>query len=61
MDSRAVVTFVGKMWREEGFLAFYRGLGPALSGMIPEAAIVYGSYDLLKDGLAKVHMHFQLS
>mmetsp|Transcript_9715 Transcript_9715/g.35583 ORF Transcript_9715/g.35583 Transcript_9715/m.35583 type:complete len:584 (-) Transcript_9715:110-1861(-) len=53
MTSGAVIQYVGKMWSTEGVGAFYRGLGPALSGMIPEAAIVYGSYDLLKDGAAR--------
>ena len=34
--------------RRSGVRGLYRGLGPTLLGIIPEAGITYGTYDLLK-------------
>ncbi|EIE21007.1 mitochondrial carrier [Coccomyxa subellipsoidea C-169] len=40
--------------REEGFGALYRGIGPSVAAIIPEAAITYGLFDTLKRGYARV-------
>jgi solute carrier family 25 (mitochondrial phosphate transporter), member 23/24/25/41 len=38
---------------KEGVPALYKGLGPSLLSIIPEAAITYGCFDLLKEGYRK--------
>jgi solute carrier family 25 (mitochondrial phosphate transporter), member 23/24/25/41 len=45
---------MAKMVRYEGAGALYRGLAPSLSAIIPEAAITYGMFDLLKGAHARV-------
>jgi len=39
---------VGTMLRQEGFLAFYKGLVPSLAGIAPYIAINYTTFDLMK-------------
>lgn len=38
--------------RKEGVQALYRGLRPSLIGILPEAGIAYGSFDILKQFFA---------
>lgn len=40
--------------RDEGVPALYRGLGPSIAAIIPEAAITYGLFDTLKRGYVRV-------
>lgn len=37
-----------KIWKEEGFLTFYRGYIPTLLGVIPYAGVSFFTYDTLK-------------
>ena len=39
----------GAVVRTEGVRGLYRGFGPAVLGIVPEAAITYGAYDALKE------------
>eukprot|EP00850_Spirogloea_muscicola_P020908 SM000230S07344 [mRNA] locus=s230:206462:210381:+ [translate_table: standard] len=43
-----------KTARHEGIGAFYRGLRPSIIAIIPEAAITYGCFDLLKNAYKQV-------
>ena len=38
----------GAVVKTEGVRGLYRGFGPAVLGIVPEAAITYGAYDALK-------------
>lgn len=40
---------VGKIWRNEGFFGFYRGLIPQLVGVAPEKAIKLTINDLVRE------------
>ncbi|WIA17191.1 hypothetical protein OEZ85_014074 [Tetradesmus obliquus] len=46
---------VAAMAAQEGLGSFYRGLGPSLAAIAPEAAITYGLHDLLKRAYSKAH------
>ena len=39
----------GAVVKTEGVRGLYRGFGPAVLGIVPEAAITYGAYDALKE------------
>ena len=43
-----------KILRYEGPGAFYRGLGPSVAAILPEAAITYGMFDILKRSYARL-------
>lgn len=45
---RGVISALRGISHREGVRALYRGLGPTLLGIVPEAGITYGSFDLLK-------------
>ncbi|PWN93177.1 mitochondrial carrier [Acaromyces ingoldii] len=42
-----------KIWREDGFRGFYRGLGPTIFGYLPTWAIYFTVYDQCKTVLAE--------
>ena len=42
----------GAVVKTEGVRGLYRGFGPAVLGIVPEAAITYGAYDALKEWAA---------
>ena len=35
------------IWREEGLVAFYGGMTPHLMRVVPNAAIMFGSYEYI--------------
>ena len=43
---------IGRVVSTEGVRGLYRGFGPAVLGIVPEAAITYGAYDALKEWAA---------
>ena len=43
---------IGRVVSTEGVSGLYRGFGPAVLGIVPEAAITYGAYDALKEWAA---------
>ncbi|XP_068759471.1 mitochondrial coenzyme A transporter SLC25A42-like [Montipora capricornis] len=43
-----LANIVAKIYREEGFLAYYRGLVPTLFGIVPYAGISFFTYESLK-------------
>ena len=43
---------IGRVASTEGVRGLYRGFGPAVLGIVPEAAITYGAYDALKEWAA---------
>ncbi|CAL8469144.1 g8685 [Coccomyxa elongata] len=45
---------LSRIVREEGIGALYRGIGPSVAAIIPEAAITYGLFDTLKRGYARM-------
>eukprot|EP00238_Polyblepharides_amylifera_P009976 CAMPEP_0196587170 /NCGR_PEP_ID=MMETSP1081-20130531/56636_1 /TAXON_ID=36882 /ORGANISM="Pyramimonas amylifera, Strain CCMP720" /LENGTH=542 /DNA_ID=CAMNT_0041909275 /DNA_START=210 /DNA_END=1838 /DNA_ORIENTATION=- len=49
-----VVDCLTQIHRKEGIGGMYSGLRPSVLGILPEAAIAYGAFDLLKDGYAKL-------
>lgn len=40
------------VYKEGGFLRFYRGMGPELAGMVPKSSAMFASYELTKNFLA---------
>lgn len=52
--SAGVVQTILEIHRKEGTRALYMGLKPSLLGIIPEAAIAYGCFDLLKEAYGKL-------
>lgn len=58
VDSAGVYKGVGdalhKIVKSEGIPALYKGLGPSVAAILPEAAIVYGLFDLLKGSYANL-------
>lgn len=57
VDATGAYTTLGgafsRIVRTEGVGALYRGLGPSLAAILPEAAITYGLHDLLKRAYAR--------
>lgn len=51
---KGVLHALGKIQRQEGLKSLYRGVGPSVLGIIPEAAIVYGLFDLSKRAYSKL-------
>ncbi|CAD7702330.1 unnamed protein product [Ostreobium quekettii] len=51
---RGVADALVRIVREEGAPALYRGVGPSVLAIIPEAAITYGLFDLLKKSYTKL-------
>eukprot|EP00210_Caulerpa_lentillifera_P007277 g6959.t1 len=51
---KGVLHAFGKIHRQEGLAGLYRGVGPSVLGIVPEAAIVYGLFDLSKRAYKKV-------
>ncbi|KAE8260856.1 hypothetical protein A4X13_0g73 [Tilletia indica] len=48
-----------KIWIEDGFKGFYRGLGPTIFGYLPTWAIYFSVYDACKDTLAStLHLNY---
>ncbi|MCO5601958.1 hypothetical protein L7F22_056085 [Adiantum nelumboides] len=56
MDStvryKGMVDAFQRIWREEGFLAFYKGLFPNLLKVLPAASITYIAYEEMKKRLS---------
>lgn len=50
--NRLIVATAKKMWRQNGFVSFYRGLPMGLVGIFPYAAIDLGTFEFLKRKLA---------
>ena len=44
---------IGRVVSTEGVSGLYRGFGPAVLGIVPEAAITYGFYDAMKEWAGK--------
>ncbi|KAK9811389.1 hypothetical protein WJX72_003076 [[Myrmecia] bisecta] len=51
---RNMADAVSQIVRAEGGSALYRGLGPSCAAILPEAAITYGMFDLLKKAYGRV-------
>jgi solute carrier family 25 phosphate transporter 23/24/25/41 len=47
-----IIQTAGKMWRQNGIVAFYRGLPMGLIGIFPYAAIDMGTFEYLKRRIA---------
>ncbi|KAJ9478413.1 Mitochondrial nicotinamide adenine dinucleotide transporter 1 [Pseudozyma hubeiensis] len=45
-----------KIWHDDGFRGFYRGLGPTIFGYLPTWAIYFTVYDNCKSSLAQNHL-----
>lgn len=43
-----------KIVKSEGVPALYKGVGPSVAAILPEAAIVYGLFDILKKSYARI-------
>lgn len=58
VDSKGIYKGTGdalkKIIRSEGVPALYKGVGPSVAAILPEAAIVYGLFDVLKKSYTKV-------
>lgn len=50
----AAMTTFKRLWKEEGFLALFKGNGTNCLKVIPETSIKFVAYDLLKRHLIKV-------
>ncbi|KAI9216616.1 mitochondrial carrier domain-containing protein, partial [Blastocladiella britannica] len=53
--SGLIVSTARDMWREGGWRAFFRGLGPSLIGIVPYAGIDLAMYETLKGTYARMH------
>ena len=51
---RGVLDAFQKIAKTEGVAGLYRGVGPSVAAILPEAAIVYGLFDLSKKAYARV-------
>jgi len=51
---KGVLDAFQKIARNEGVCGLYRGVGPSVAAILPEAAIVYGLFDLSKKTYARV-------
>lgn len=49
------MNIVTKIYREEGFVAYYRGLLPTLLGIVPYAGISFFTYESLKKLYSDLH------
>lgn len=49
---KGMVDAFQRIWREEGFLAFYKGLFPSLLKVVPAASITYITYEKMKKQLS---------
>lgn len=58
VDSTGMYKGVGdafqKIVRSEGVPALYKGVGPSVAAILPEAAIVYGLFDILKKSYTRI-------
>ncbi|CAD6986027.1 unnamed protein product [Tilletia controversa] len=56
---QSIPQFMRKIWVEDGFKGFYRGLGPTIFGYLPTWAIYFSVYDTCKDTLAStLHLNY---
>ncbi|KAK0534588.1 hypothetical protein OC842_002581 [Tilletia horrida] len=49
---QSIPQIMRRIWVEDGFKGFYRGLGPTIFGYLPTWAIYFSVYDTCKDTLA---------
>jgi len=49
---QSIPEIMRRIWIEDGFKGFYRGLGPTIFGYLPTWAIYFSVYDTCKDTLA---------
>ncbi|KAK0543281.1 hypothetical protein OC846_006471 [Tilletia horrida] len=49
---QSIPQIMRRIWIEDGFKGFYRGLGPTIFGYLPTWAIYFSVYDTCKDTLA---------
>lgn len=54
LQYKGILDALIKIPQNEGFFALYRGLRPSILSIIPEAAITYGCFDVLKSTYKKV-------
>jgi len=58
---KSIVQAVQTVYRTEGVKAFYHGIIPSLTGIIPYHGVGFGMYHLLKGYLIENHPHWKQS
>ena len=52
--SAGVLGVIKQVWRREGFLGFYKGLGPNLLRVVPSTCVTFLVYENVRSGLPQV-------
>ena len=53
--SESILSTARQVYKEGGFLRFYRGMAPELTGMIPKSSAMFGTYEITKNYLSHIY------